>query len=42
MLELGGAFRNFMESLFGFLSEFLSQLFTWLSNLFTGLHIDLS
>ncbi|GEM_PF-6705955 len=42
MLELNGTFREFLDSFFGFLSELLQEIFTFLSGFFEGLHINLT
>lgn len=39
MLDLGGSFRVFMDSLFGFLNEFLSAVFGGLAGFFDGLNV---
>jgi len=38
MLVLNGSFSAFMSSLFGFLRELLTGIFSYLSDIFSGLH----
>jgi len=39
MFDLGGTFQTFVDSLFGFLNDFLMAIFGGLSSFFTGLTI---
>ena len=41
MLDLGGTFSSFINTLFSVLSDFLQQLFTFLENLLRGISINL-
>lgn len=39
MLNFGGSLNNFLDSLFGFVNEFLNGLFTWLAAIFDSFEV---
>ncbi len=42
MLDLGGSFAGFMDTLMGFISQLLTSIFTFLQSFIGGININVS